>query len=224
MPNKKMYLVLDTETLGGTASNYAPTYHIGGVVRDRQGNIFHRFNFVIDEHLDLSSAFYGKGKFDTYADMIISGTVQHVPTEHMAKGLLTHILHMYDITTLCAYNSGFDFMKTFCNDLTVDMEIIDLWLASLQTICKKKSYLDFCREHGLKSSSKKSVSTTAEAVYAYLINNPAYVEEHTALEDSEIESVILSAVLDTHKPFTRNVHCFDYPAKFGLFTPFIPKD
>ena len=35
----------------------------------------------------------------------------------------------------------------------------------------------------------------AETVYRYLTQNPDFVEAHTALEDSKIESVILLEVL-----------------------------
>ena len=35
----------------------------------------------------------------------------------------------------------------------------------------------------------------AETLYAFLTNDPTYVEEHTALEDSKIELEILLATL-----------------------------
>ncbi len=110
---------------------------------------------------------------------------------------------------MLAYNTAFDFVKTACSALIENMEFIDIYLMAVQTITHLKKYAKFCIENGLKSNNGKSVSTSAESVYAYLTNNAFYEEEHTALEDSKIEMEIFLALRKMHKKYTKNMHQWD---------------
>lgn len=63
-------------------------------------------------------------------------------------------------------------------------------------ITSTPEYQEFCRRNGYITKHKKPrVRATAEIVFRFLTGQTDYMEEHTALEDSKIESVILQRVL-----------------------------
>ena len=203
------YCTLDTETVGG-ATIVDGIYHLGGRIHDRKGNVLATFNYLIAEHFaKIDSAFYGKKNFYKYAQMLLDGSITVVATEAEAIAMVNSLCNFYNVRYMMAYNSGFDFGKTACASLIENREFIDIYLMTLQTITHLKKYAKFCYENNLRSKSGKSVATSAEAVYAYLTNNPAYEEEHTALEDAKIEMEIFLACIEMHKKFTKNVHQHD---------------
>lgn len=211
-----MYCTLDTETVGG-ASNPAGFYHLGGIIHNRKGEIVGCFNYIVAEMLDLiDEDEYAKKNFDLYLDMLECGKATLIDTQENAVAMVNAICDYYEVDTMLAFNSGFDYCKTMCRDLIADREFIDLWLMALETICSKKSYRKFCAESG-RYNTKGGCKTNAETVYAYLIGDPDYCEEHTALEDSKIELEIFNACINSHKRFTKNCHCWDMPDKWGLF-------
>lgn len=213
---KKMYCTLDTETVGG-ATHPTGFYHLGGIIHDRQGNIYGCFNYLIADMLDqIEFDDYAKKNIDLYRDMLEQGTATLVASQENAIMSVKAICDYFNVEIMTAYNSGFDYCKTMCRDLLEGREFIDLWLMALQTICQKKSYRKFCAKNG-KYNSKGNCRTSAESVFAYLTNNPTYCEEHTALEDSKIELEIFKACIKTHKKFTTNTHCWDFKDKWGLF-------
>lgn len=206
---KNIYCTLDTETFGG-ASNPKGIYHVAGFIHDRQGNIIAPFNYLIAEHFDeINKDDYAKKNFYRYLEMIATGEITVIDTEAHAVEMIDAICDLYNVKYMMAYNTAFDFTKTACSKLIENREFIDIYLMTLQTITHIKKYAKFCYEHGLQSSSKKSVATSAESVYAYLTNNADYSEEHTALEDSKIELQIFLACLATHKKYDKNLHQWD---------------
>ena len=60
----------------------------------------------------------------------------------------------------------------------------------MEKIAFTEHYKAFCEANNLYTESG-NYSTTAEAVYRYITSNTEFVEEHTALADSEIECDIL---------------------------------
>ena len=216
MSPTKIYCTLDTETVGG-ASKPKGFYHLGGIIHDRQGNIYGCFNYLVAEMLDqVQEDEYAKDNFDLYLEMIETGEATLIDSQENAVAMVNALCDYYHVTTMTAYNSGFDYVKTMCAELLEGREFIDLWLMALETICQKKSYVKWCTENK-KYSNKGTCKTNAETVFAFLINDPTYCEEHTALEDSKIELEIFNACINSHKAFTKNTHCWDYPDKFYLF-------
>ena len=206
---KKMYCTLDTETFGG-AANPKGIYQLGGRIHDCKGKVSATFNYLICEHFEeIEGAFYGKKNFNRYAKMIEDGSITMVATEDEAIAAVDALCNFYNVDYMMAYNSSFDFCKTKCSQLIEEREFIDIFLMAVQTISHLKKYAKFCRENGLKSTTGKSVATSAEAMYAYITNNAQYEEEHTALEDSKIEMEIFLACLKTHKRFTKNIHQYE---------------
>ena len=69
-------------------------------------------------------------------------------------------------------------------------------------ICKMPTYIEFCEEHNFLTKNGRP-QATAESIYAFITNNPDYKEEHTALEDVEIETEIMQYCYRQHKPMNK---------------------
>lgn len=212
----KIYCTLDTETVGGAASPKG-IYHLGGIIHDRKGNTLGCFNYLIAEwYGEVANDDYAKKNMERYDAMLREGIATLIPTEEAAIKAVNDLCNYLGVTTMTAFNSGFDYCKTKCAALLEGREYVDLWLMALETICQKKSYTKFCADNGFYGKTG-NCKTSAEAVFAYLTNTPQYKEEHTALEDSKIEKFIFEQCMRSHKRYTKNCHCFDHPNKWDLF-------
>lgn len=223
MSNRKIYCTLDTETVGGCTTP-AGFYHIGGFIHDREGNVFASFNMVVAAMFEaIRHDDYGKRNFDLYEKFVTEGIATVVDTEDTAITVISDLCDFYGVTTMTAFNSGFDFGKTKAAALIEKREFIDLYLAALQTIGTKASYIKFCRDNRLLSTSKKNIAGSVQSFHAFLTDNPAYAEEHTALEDARVEMGIFNAIIKMHKKFTQNCTFFDYDGKWKLLVPASPR-
>lgn len=208
---KNVYCTLDTETFGG-AANPKGIYHLAGRVHDRNGAVMATFNYLICEHYDeINKDSYAKRNFHKYLEMVEAGSITMIDSETHAVDMVDALCNFYNVKYIMAFNSCFDLEKTMCSRLVENREFIDIYLMALQTITHRKAYAKFCRDNGFRAKGKTStsVATGAQALYAYITNNPDYKEEHTALEDSKIEIEIFLACLKTHKKFTKNQHQYD---------------
>lgn len=103
----------------------------------------------------------------------------------------------YDIQFAFAYNSPFD-DKVFqyncdwfkCNNPFDNIEIVDIRGYVHKAIAFTPEYQKFCEDNGYFTESG-NYSTTAETVFRYVMQDTDFVEEHTALSDSHIETEIL---------------------------------
>lgn len=217
---KHMYCTLDTETVGGAAS---PTgmYNLGATIHDKDGNIYATCSLLVMEHYDeIRNDDYAKNNFHIYEKRLRTGEMSAVATETEAVETIRNLCHFYKVRYIMAFNTGFDFVKTPCRDLLNDFEFIDLYLMALQTITHQKKYADFCHKYDLKSRSGKSCATSAEAIYAFITNDPNYKEEHTALADALIEMAIFKKCYSMKKKFTKNAHQYDcYGKEFNKNFP-----
>ena len=101
-----------------------------------------------------------------------------------------------------AYNSGFDIgVFGFCcewykvqNPLD-NVQVHDIWGFVSAFISNTEDYKFFCETNELFTESG-NYSASAESVYKYITRNLDFVEEHTALADSEIECEILFECVD----------------------------
>ena len=103
----------------------------------------------------------------------------------------------YEIEYTFAFNSPFDttvfdynceWFKT--NNPFDTVKIRDIRGFVHNFIAFEQEYKDFCDQNQYYTESG-NYSTTAETVYRYITNNTDFIEEHTALADSEIEWQIL---------------------------------
>lgn len=213
MNKKNIYCTLDTETVGG-ATNPTGMYNLGAVIHDKDGNIFATTSVLVMEHYeDINKDDYAKKNFPVYVERLANGSISAVATEAEAVSIVRNLCRFYGVKYVMAYNSGFDFCKTICRDLLDEFEFIDLYLMALQTITHQKGFDKFCHENNFISRSGKSCATGVEAVYAYIIGNPAFEEEHTALSDAMNEMAIFVKCYSLHKHFTKNCHQYDCRGK-----------
>lgn len=152
---KNIYCTIDTETIGG-AVNPTGAYNYGGIIHDKQGNVYATFSFLVMEHYDkIRDDDYAKKNFPLYRERLESGLICAVATEKEAVSIIRNLCKIYGVKYIMAYNSGFDFCKTQCKELLDDFEFIDIYLMALQTITHLKKYADFCAEHNKVSKSGK---------------------------------------------------------------------
>lgn len=76
-----------------------------------------------------------------------------------------------------------------------ELEIIDLWTLSCQTLCNQKTFQTFY----LQETNRGNIKSNAELVYNYISNQNDFEEQHTALSDSIIETEILHRIMRIHK-------------------------
>lgn len=215
----KLFCTLDTETLQGI-NNPMLAYNIAGIIHDRFGHIVAVFNYLIAELFDqIRYDDYAKKNFGKYQEMINSGSVTLVPTVDDAIKSIDALLSYYGVKEIAAYNANFDLVRGACSALMTDRILIDTWMTSLETICQKKAYRDFCAANGFVNKKSGVCKTSAETVYAFLTNDPDYSEEHTAMEDSKIEMAIFAACIKTHKKMSKGVCPFDEKAKGAVKWP-----
>jgi hypothetical protein len=66
-----------------------------------------------------------------------------------------------------------------------------------QTLCNQKTFQAFYK----KVTAKGNIISNAEIIYNYVNDlNGEFVESHTALSDSEVETEILQRILKLRKP------------------------
>ena len=208
MFKEKVFAVIDTETTGGVKDPYCPTYHLGATALSRK-ETKSKLNIVVLGNLDMESAFYGKQKKEYYRNLLKDPSVIICYTEAEAKAVFRQWLADNDVSCVCAHNTSFDFCRTCVGECVENMEFFDIMFAFYDTIAQTKRYREFCAENGYYTPSK-NCRMTAEICYRFVSGDNSFIEEHTALADTEIEAEILRAVWATHKGFTRNAHKGDF--------------
>lgn len=126
MPKKKYYLVLDTETATLSFSDTICrdsdekqkisiakplVYDIGWLVIDRQGNVIHKENYLVQETFFVPSVFntaYYSAKRELYLQMYEAGQIKSACWNDIVEVLLRDLRNV-DIAV--AYNAAFDFKK-----------------------------------------------------------------------------------------------------------------
>lgn len=189
MARKKMIAILDTET-----NRYdQKVFDIGIVIADLHGNIVDRRQWILDE-VFRTKLFY-EDKRDLYMKYLDKHDYTNYVTSREGLRRLENMLNFYNVKEVYAYNMAFD--SRVIRKLAEEIEAKNplegrqlecLWLWSCQTIFLQKSFPKFCIENSDYAMTEKgNYRTSAEIAYAYITNQPGYVEEHTALEDCYIE-------------------------------------
>lgn len=115
----------------------------------------------------------------------------------------------YKVEGAYAYNSPFD-DKVFnfnsdwykCANPFDNLPIFDI-RGYVHNFLLDNDFFDFCDKHGYYTKTG-SYSTTAETVYRYITDNVDFIEDHTALSDSEIEAEILFRCLERGAELNKN--------------------
>lgn len=217
---KTYYCVLDTETLNGIMVNDkldlsdSLVYDLGWQIIDKSGNVYVRrsyalFETFVDMKEEMKSAYYAD-KIPSYWTEISTG-------ERELKGFWTirqqllNDLKEYNCSIISAHNARFDVnalnntiryltKSKYRYFLPYDIVIWDTLKMARQTYGKEKMYKEFCIDNGYMTKHKTpQVRLTAEILYKYISGNYDFIEEHKGIDDVEIESQLLVAMLRKHK-------------------------
>lgn len=223
---RKTYLLtLDTETCNGYLMANGKlnlqdslVYDLGAIVHDKYGNVYEKINLIIPEVFykldDLMATSYYNEKLPQYHDEIENGVRTVVKLER-AKAIIKELCDKYDIKAIIAHNAQFDVRST--NNtmryitksksryfLPYGVEIWDSQKMAHDTICKQKTYINWCKENGYMTKHKTPrVKETAEILYRYISGDNDFIESHTGLKDCEIEMLITCKCLAQHKPMRK---------------------
>jgi DNA polymerase III epsilon subunit-like protein len=216
-------LVLDTETAntlvdenGNLDMSNVLMYDCGWSVVDTMGGVYLERSYInkdifFEEQELMQSAYYAK-KIPQYIAEIESGKRIVSNTYEIRKKMLED-MEMYHITEVVAHNARFDLnalnvilryvtKSKFRYWFPYGTEIWDTMKMARDVIHPMPSYRKFCEEFDLKTKNGR-LSTTAESLYKFLLNDPYFEEEHTGLEDVQIEREIMFYCFRQHKPMRK---------------------
>lgn len=92
-----------------------------------------------------------------------------------------------------------DYLKPVFKFRGHEYPIADLWGIACDRLINIPKYKNFCLENKLLTASAIYFKTSAETTFRYLLKQYDFMEEHTALSDSIIESQILTKALTKGK-------------------------
>lgn len=206
MPNRNIILTLDTET----ADLSGNVYDVGYIIHDRAGNELARFNALVEEIFTqpkiMMGAFYAKKLFSHYAPMLDAGEVKMQSWQFIIDRLRSDI-ELYNVSTIAAYNIGFDMraMNQTHRALTDETKvlespckILDIWQFACEVKLNNRNYKRVAESLGWVSP-KGNIKTGAEFAYRFCSGDHGFIEDHTALSDCQIEVEILRQCFATKK-------------------------
>lgn len=210
---RKYVLMIDTETAGSLARPIF--YDIGFAVVDKKGRIYESFSMVnydvyIKEWRKMDSCFFAD-KLPIYEEELI-GKCRTMSNTRAIRKIILELLEKYNIDTVCGHNMRFDFRAmnntwhlvggkgNFLPDYIVYWDTLAMARSVIQD---RPTYIRFCEEYGFVTEKTKKPRLTAEALYAYIMYEPDFEEEHTGFEDVLIETVIFAYLMKIHKKMTK---------------------
>tara|TARA_R110002096_G_scaffold266030_1_gene459639 strand:+ start:1259 stop:1972 length:714 start_codon:yes stop_codon:yes gene_type:complete len=206
MPNRNIILTLDTET----ADLSGNVYDLGYIIHDRAGNELARFNALVEEIFTqpkiMMGAFYAKKLFSHYAPMLDRGEIKMQSWQYIIDRLRSDIVE-YNVSTIAAYNIGFDMraMNNTHRSLTDESKvlespckILDIWQFACEVKLNNRNYKRVAESFGWVSP-KGNIKTGAEFAYRFCSGDHGFIEDHTALSDCQIEVEILRQCFATKK-------------------------
>lgn len=214
--SKENIVVFDTET---TSLNkpfcYNVAYNI--VDPDTQNSLLQK-EFVVEQvwhnKMCFASSYYAE-KRPFYVKGMRSRKIKMDKFGRICQEMIRDF-KAYNVTKAFAYNSSFD-EKVFdfncdwfkCNNPFDTIEIKDI-RGFVHNFIIDDDYKKFCEENN-RFTDSGNYSTTAETVMQYVSNNIDFIEDHTALSDSLIETEILfnainkGADIDKTYPVQRSI-------------------
>lgn len=190
-------VIFDTET---TSLDKPFCYNIGYVICTDCGKVLCKRSFVVEQiwhNLPLFSSAYYADKRPIYVNEMRARKTKLEKFGYICQQMIRDFRN-YEVERAFAYNSPFD-EKVFdfncdwykCNNPFDTIPIIDI-RGFVHQFLIDDFYKAFCENYDFFTDSG-NYSTTAETIYRYISNNYGFIEDHTALSDSEIEKDILFA-------------------------------
>lgn len=218
-------LMLDTETAntqtdedGRLDMSSVLVYDLGYQVIDKHGNVYKKASFVnsdifIQERELMQSAYYAH-KLPQYSEDIRNGK-RTLTTFYNIKNDVHNTIKQYNIDTVCAHNSRFDYnalnttqrwetKSKYRYFLPYGIEIWDTLKMSRDVIGKMPTYRRFCEENGYLTKNGQ-LRFTAEILYRFISKDENFIEAHTGLEDTQIETQILAYCFRQHKAMRKKL-------------------
>lgn len=207
-------MVFDTET---TSLDKPFCYNVGYVIlntTDKQ--ILEKRDFVVEQIWHnrplFTSAHYADKRPNYISDMRKHKVIMDKWGYIMRQ--MRKDIREYNVESAYAYNSPFD-DKVFtfnCDWFKVinpfdTLPIFDIRGYANIFITDCEEYRQYCEDYE-RFTDSGNYSATAETVYQYITANPDFIEAHTALNDSEIESEILLYCLEMGAELNK-----DYPVE-----------
>lgn len=197
------FLVIDIETTKKDAKIFDISF---GVYSRKEGKIGSMGYIVAENRSDIP---YYEDRLKKYKAYLMQGKYK-VESFERIMAIIAAIIKKYEPEYGIAYNSGFDFQKIedACRIAKIENPLkkvkeLDLYNMAAQTLGRQKWFKEFTDKNELKTE-KGNRKSSAETMYAYMIMNPEYEEEHTGLADIEIEMEILERVVRQKKKMDTN--------------------
>lgn len=186
-------------------------FDIGWTIADKQGNIFIKRNYLVDEIFTdmklMKHAFYFE-KYPQYLRMLQDGKIKLAKWNEIILQMEKDILD-YNIYEAYAFNIAFDkgalenthrilLNRPFLFWKVHGMKTNDIWGMAAETILSKKSFIETAIEQKWLSEAG-NIRTNAETAYKYITGMYDFQEAHTALEDAIIETEIMARCFKTRK-------------------------
>ena len=157
----------------------------------------------------LTNNFLSKPKYDKYLNMIATKSIERHSIEKIYE-IMAKDIEKYKVICGYAYNSNFDvdkFVKTankygLVNPIA-NLPVFDIWAYAVNHICRTDEYIKWAKDNEIFTASGSYISTSVESVVKYLTNNLDFVEDHTALSDTQWETAILLECLARGCDITR---------------------
>lgn len=221
---KKYLMVLDVETTNNNmekgAKNDGLVYDIGFVVCDKQGNIYCKRSYAVQEIFDwtelMSTAYYYK-KLPKYYERLANNKMYKNSIWHIRK-VIKEIMQIFNITEVYAYNANFDY-TTLNNTVRYlsgsacrwffpyGTQICDIWNIACQVLGTQKTF----QWENIRNANNNLI-TNAERMFGYC-KQIDFEEEHTGLADAVVESQILARCFKSHNSINKKINraCWRIP-------------
>lgn len=221
---KHYVIVLDTETAntiqedGKLDMSNVLFYDCGWAVADIHGNIYRKRSYVnrdifCYERELMQSAYYAH-KIPRYVAEIQAGLREMADLWEIHQAFLADLAE-FEICEVVAHNARFDVnslngtqryvtKSKYRYFIPYGIEIWDTMGMARDVICSQPTYKKFCQDNGYMTANNQ-VRKTAEILYRYISRNHDFSEEHTGLEDVEIEVQIMAYCYRQHKPMPHKV-------------------
>lgn len=221
---KDLYMVFDTEVCncpkidGQLDVANGQFYDIGLQIVDNEGYVYDKYSIVNEDVFfgmpEAMQEAYFADKIPQYLTDIRMGKRKIMNTWQIYK-LIRNLCNEYQIKACIAHNARFDIKVTNATlryqtkskrrwFFPYEMPIWDTMKMANDTICKQKRYIEFCKENGyMTNHTTPQVRKTAEILWRYLTNNTIFEEDHTGLEDVNIEAQIFAECVRQHKAMER---------------------
>lgn len=221
---KDLYMVFDTEVCnclkidGQLDIANGQFYDIGLQIVDNEGYVYDEYSIVNEDVFfgmpEAMQEAYFADKIPQYLTDIRMGKRKIMNTWQIYK-LIRNLCNEYQIKACIAHNARFDIKVTNATlryqtkskrrwFFPYEMPIWDTMKMANDTICKQKRYIEFCKENGyMTNHTTPQVRKTAEVLWRYLTNNTTFEEDHTGLEDVNIEAQIFAECVRQHKAMER---------------------